>query len=73
MLLLVVALRSPAIAVKAEVEDSRDTFEMSIKARGQGQLGMFERVFGAEAPPKHGQVIEHDPVRAIEQKVPLRD
>jgi len=53
-----------------EIEDDRDSFEMSIRARGS-RATLMERVFGQEAPPRHGQVIDIDPIKAVDQKVPL--
>lgn len=53
-----------------EIEDDRDTFKMSVEARG-AKATMLERIFGVEAPPRHGQVIDVDPLAAIEQKVSL--
>lgn len=53
-----------------EIEDDRDSFEMSVRARGS-KATLMERIFGGEAPPRHGQVIDVDPIRAIEEKVPL--
>lgn len=58
------------IAISHEVEDDRDSFEMTIKSKGH--MTTLNRIFGAEAPPRHGQrVIDQDPVRVVDAKVPL--
>ena len=58
------------VSVQHEVEDDRDSFEMTIKSRGK--MTAIERIFGAEAPPRHGaKIVDVDPVRALEEKVPL--
>jgi hypothetical protein len=61
---------SKLMLAQHEIEDDRDTFEMTMRAKG-ARVTMLDRIFGAEAPPRHGQVVDVDPVRAIEQKVPL--
>jgi hypothetical protein len=53
-----------------EIEDDRDIFEMSIKSRGH--TSTIERIFGKEAPPRHGQPLQQlDPIKIIDAEVPL--
>lgn len=54
-----------------EIEDDRDSFEMTIKSRGH--VSTIERIFGKEAPPRHGQQIieQKDPIKIIDAQVPL--
>lgn len=53
-----------------EIEDDRDSFEMTVRARGARATTM-ERVFGFEAPPRHGQVIDVDPLAKVDERIPL--
>lgn len=65
------------MAIDHEIEDDRDSFEMTIKSKGH--MSTIDRIFGKEAPPRHGQpleevspkVIDVDPLRVLDQKVPL--
>lgn len=57
-------------SIDHEIEDDRDSFEMTIKSRGH--MSTIERIFGKEAPPRHGQQVEQkDPIRVIDAQVPL--
>jgi hypothetical protein len=57
-------------AIDHEIEDDRDSFEMTIKSKGH--MSTIERIFGKEAPPRHGQPIEQkDPIKIIDAQVPL--
>lgn len=61
---------SKLMLAQHEIEDDRDSFEMSIRARG-ARATTLERIFGNEAPPRHGQVIDADPLSVVEGKVAL--
>lgn len=61
---------SKLMATDHEIEDDRDRFEMTIKSRGHAST--IERIFGKEAPPRHGQpMVEQDPIKIIDAQVPL--
>lgn len=57
-------------SIDHEIEDDRDSFEMTIKSKGR--MSTLDRIFGAEPPPRHGQpLVQKDPIKVIDAQVPL--
>lgn len=60
------------IAMQKEIEDDRDSFEMTVRAKGNSSR--IANIFGGEAPPRHGQSAAAaptplDPVGVIEGRL----